>query len=310
MSGDNPPSSKEKPVRILLTGATGYIGLHILRELLDRGHAVTVVARSPEKLGPFAGASGFTVVEADLEQQDRLLCALEGQNVCIHAALIWGEPGTELELRDVAVSAKLFDAAGQAGVQRSIYLSSAAVHRPFRGEMGEEDPFCTSDLYGATKAAGELFLRAACAAHRMTGIVLRPGPVVGPPAFAGGALRSDRRLSEMVAEAKAGRPIYVVAGEGRQWSDVRAVARATTLLVEEATPQPTYLCMDRKVESWEVIAQRVVGLLNSASEVVVLPKKDQLPLPYFRTERIEALLGEIAAAGDALDAHILCLGAG
>ncbi|MFO0579673.1 MAG: NAD-dependent epimerase/dehydratase family protein [Polyangia bacterium] len=98
----------------------------------------------------------------------------------MHAALIWGEPGSELELRDTAVAAKLFEAAGQAVVGRCLFISSVAVHHPFTAEIREEDRLSSTDLYGATKAAGELFLRAACAEHGMTGGI-HPGPPASPP---------------------------------------------------------------------------------------------------------------------------------
>ncbi|HVL01380.1 MAG TPA: NAD(P)H-binding protein, partial [Dongiaceae bacterium] len=77
------------------------------------------------------------VVEADLEDSVRIANELPGHQICIHAALIWGDPGSELEARDVAVAAKLFDSCAIAGISRCIYLSSAAVHRPFSGEMSE-----------------------------------------------------------------------------------------------------------------------------------------------------------------------------
>ena len=121
------------------------------------------------------------VVETDPKHDARIAPVLAGHDVCVHAALIWGEPGSEFEVRDTAVAAKLFDAAGRAGLTRCIYISSTAVHRPFAGGMEKEDCLRPADVYGATKAAGELFLRAACAPGRMTGVVLRPGPVVGPP---------------------------------------------------------------------------------------------------------------------------------
>lgn len=291
-------------MRTFLTGAGGYIGLHILRELLEDGHQVTAVVRSPGKLGPFALHPLLRVVETDLEDEARIAQVLPGHDVCVHAALIWGDPGSELEVRDTVVAAKLFDAAGSAGLTRCIYISSVAVHRPFSSEMCEEDCLSTTDLYGATKAAGELFLRTACAGHQMTGVVVRPGPVVGPPAFPGGSFRSHDRIAEMVAAAAEGRPIEAVRGEGRQFSDVSTVARVVRLLTTAENPHPAYICVDRDIISWERVARLVVGCLNSPSEVRVLPHDTQGPIPCFRTERLERLNGGPSDAEGALFAHI------
>ncbi|HND30883.1 MAG TPA: NAD(P)-dependent oxidoreductase [Myxococcota bacterium] len=289
-------------MRVLLTGAGGYIGLHLLRALLEAGHQVTALLRSPAQLGPLAASPRLIVVPTDLEQAEGVARALVGQECCVHSALIWGEPGSELELRDVAVAARLFDAAGSAGVGRCILLSSAAVHRPFSAEMAEDAPLHSTDLYGATKAAGELFLRAACASYGMSGVVLRPGPVVGLPAFPGGSFRSDRRLIEWVAAARAGQPIEVAEGEGRQWTDVATVATAVRLLVEEAAPQPSYLCMDREILPWETIARHLIARLQSPSPLHLLPRPTLIP--QFHTARIEALLGGRASATAALEAHL------
>ena len=291
-------------MRTLLTGASGYIGLHILRELLADGHEITAVVRAPERLGPFARHPRVRVIDADLERGAPFAAVLPGHEVCIHAARIWGAPGTELEVRDVAVTARLFDAAGSAGLQRCIYLSSAAVHRPFGGEMSEEDVITTADLYGATKAAGELFLRAACARHRMTGVVLRPGPVVGPPAFPGASFRTPDRLFEMVQAAAEGRPIETVKGEGRQFSDVSTVARAVRLLARAEDPYPSYVCVDRNVLTWNRAARMAVASTNSQSSMRSVPGETAVTVPRFRTDRIESLLGGQAHAEGALLNHI------
>ena len=111
-------------MRTLLTGAGGYIGLHIVRELLDDGHRVTAVVRSPDKLRGFASEARLDIVKADLEEDGWSGTVLPGHDVCIHAALIWGDLSAELEARDVAITSKLFDAAGNAGLKRGIFLSS------------------------------------------------------------------------------------------------------------------------------------------------------------------------------------------
>lgn len=294
-------------MRTVLTGASGYLGLHLLRELLDDGHRVTAVVRSAGKLGPFVNAANLEVVEADLEDHTRFASMLRGQEACVHAALLWGDAGSELELRDVVTAAKLFDAAGHAGVSRCLFISSAAVHRPFAGEMSEDDRLRTADVYGATKAAGESFLRAACAHHRMTGVVLRPGPIVGPPAFASGPLRTPDGLARIVRAALDGQVISVARGEGRQFSDVSAVARAVRALTREPQPHETYVCVDRALTTWERVANLVVSTLSSSSRVEVLPRDSSEPPPHFRTSRFERLLGGPATSEQALKEHVRAL---
>lgn len=296
-------------MRILLTGASGYIGLHIVRELLEGGHEVTALVRSADKLGPFARAPGLRVVEADLEQRARVVQALEGQQACVHAALIWGEPGTELDMQDTAAAARLFAAAGGLGVRRCVLLSSTAVHRPFSVEMSEADRLSTGDVYGATKAAAELFLSAACVEHQMTGVVLRPGPVVGAPAFVGGSFRSDRRISAMVEAAADGRCIDVVRDEGRQLTDVTMLARVVHLVLCVAQPRPTYLCVDRELITWHQIAAMAIEATGSKGSVNVLEPTSPQPAPRFRTDLLESLLGGPSDARVALKAHIAHLAA-
>ncbi|QND66398.1 NAD(P)-dependent oxidoreductase [Mesorhizobium loti] len=294
-------------MRIFLTGASGYIGLHVLCELLTAGHEVTALVRSPLKLGSYAHAPNLRIVTADLARQHQVLRALAGHHVCVHVALVWGQPDEELELRDTVFSAKLFDAAGKAGIARCIFMSSVAVHRPFAEEMSDDERLSATDYYGATKAAGELFLRAACTEHQMTGIVIRPGPVVGLPAFSGGSFRSDHRLAGMVASAMEARPLEVLAGDGRQLSDVATVAKVTRMLASADNPHPVYICVDRAIFTWEWIAQKIVACVGSSSEVRVLPPIGERPIPRFCPARIEELLGGPSDASGALTEHILHL---
>jgi nucleoside-diphosphate-sugar epimerase len=291
-------------VCIFLTGAGGYVGLHILRELLETEHPVTAAVRSLKQLGPLTRHPRLTIVEGDIEDEARIAHALRGHSVFVHAALIWGPPGSELQMRDTAAAAKLFEAAGSAGLTRSIYISSLAVHRPFSGEMSENDCLSSTDFYGATKAAGELFLRAACAEHQMTGVVVRPGPVVGPPAFVGGSFRGYDRIAKMVGAAAEDRPIEVMRGDGRQFCDASVLARAVRLLTRAEHPHPTYICVDRDIITWERVARLAKDYLNSASEIRVLPRDIRTPMHSFRTDRLEELTGAPLGAEGALLEHI------
>lgn len=293
-----------KRPRIFLTGASGYIGMHLLRELLQAGHSVTAAVRAREKLDQLAQHPRLHTVQADLQAATDFATWVGGHDCCIHGTFIWGEPGSEFEVRDASVSAKLFDACGAAGVQRCILLSSAAVHRPFAGLMQEDDPIHTADYYGATKAASELFMRAACAQHEMVGVVVRPGPVVGPPAFDGASFRSDRRVAKMVAQAMANVPVEVPEEPPRQFTDVSALVRIVRKLTEIDSPRATYVCVDRDAIDWETVADMVMRETKSTSPVTQLPARPVMASPRFDTARVEAVEGKALDARQALQAHI------
>jgi len=291
-------------MRIFLTGASGYLGLHLVDTLLAAGHSVTALVRSPERLGPLARHPCLAVAEADLMDTPRVHPLLPGHDSCVHAAILWGEPGTEWEPRDTAVAAQLFEAAGRAGVSRLLYVSSTAIHRPFRPAMSETDSLTTADCYGATKAAGELFLWAACATHGAAGLVVRPGPIVGPPAFPGGSFKSDARLETLVDTARRGEPLRVLRGDGRQFVAATDVARVVTRLIESTRSGETYLCVSREGTTWESLARAAVDLTGSASEIVVEESPTARVVPHFDSGKLARDFGIELDARAALEAHI------
>lgn len=294
-------------MRTFLTGASGYIGLHLLRELLQAGQSVTVAVRAKEKLGPMAQHPNVSVIEADLECNVDFATWVTGHDCCVHGAFIWGSPGSEFEVKDASVTAKLFDGCGVAGVKRCIHVSSVAVHRPFAGRMREDDPICTNDYYGATKAASEMFMRAACATHGMEGVVVRPGLVVGPPAFGGASFRSDSRITRMVAEAMSCLPVVVPNEPGRQFTDVSALVRIVRNLTVLDSPCPIYICVDREVIAWDTVAEMVVRTSGTASSVRKSEAWAGRTTPRFVTSRVERLEGRPLDARQAVAEHIRCL---
>jgi UDP-glucose 4-epimerase len=293
-------------MRTFLTGASGYIGLHLLRELLQAGHSVTVAVRAKERLGALAHPN-VTVIEADLESDVDFASWVAGHDCCVHCAFIWGRPRSEFEVKDASVTAKLFDGCGVAGVKRCIHLSSVAVHRPFAGRMHEEDRICTNDYYGATKAASEMFMRAACATHGMEGVVIRPGLVVGPPAFHGASFRTDGRIARMVDEAMSCTPVVVPAEPARQFTDVSALVRIIRNLTVLDSPRPTYICVDREVIAWETVAEIILRASASTSQVRKSEKPVGRETPIFVTSRVEELEGRTLDARQALAEHIRCM---
>ncbi|OEJ23854.1 NAD(P)-dependent oxidoreductase [Streptomyces agglomeratus] len=109
------------PFRCLVTGATGYIGGRLVPELLDAGHQVRCLARSPGKLRDHPWAGGVEVVRGDVTDEASVREAMEGIDVAYYLVHALGT-GKDFERTDRR-AAEIFGAqARAAGVRRIVYL--------------------------------------------------------------------------------------------------------------------------------------------------------------------------------------------
>ena len=108
-------------MKIVLIGATGFVGTPVLAELLSRGHQVTVLARNPGKL---AAQPGLTVVAADALDAAQVAKAAAGHDAVISAY----NPGwTEPKIAELYIQAThaIFAGVKQAGVKRFLMVGGA-----------------------------------------------------------------------------------------------------------------------------------------------------------------------------------------
>ena len=151
----------------LVLGATGHIGLHVVRAFLGRGYAVRAASRGPERSPLLAGLPVETV-QLDVTDTAALRAALEGCDVVVHCA---GYYPRFTDRRDPAVARGIeqtrhvCDVFQHSGIPRIVYLSSAATIVPVPGRVSTEadreswplSHRCT--LYAAVKIAMEHTVR-------------------------------------------------------------------------------------------------------------------------------------------------------
>src|SRR5262245_24162252 len=141
-------------MHILVTGAGGFCGSHLVPALLGRGHRVTaVVGRTRGRLDPALDRNpGLTLIAGDLCGALPLPAPMD---VVVHAAARSPAPGvsdTDMTRDNVAATARLIAYAQEAKARTFIYLSSLSIYGEIAGPVVDEGtPIVNPDVYGQTK---------------------------------------------------------------------------------------------------------------------------------------------------------------
>jgi UDP-glucose 4-epimerase len=200
--------------RILVTGGAGFIGRHVVADLLGAGAEVRVV-----DLQPHPDAS-VDLVQGDIAEPDVLDAAFEGGfDGVVHLAAVTSvlrsmeQP--ELTFRtNVAATALLLEAARAAGVTALVFASTNAVTGPMEAPaISEAATLRPLTPYGATKAAGEMLMSAYTASYGVRCAVLRLTNVYGP-----GMQAKDSIVARLMRSIRLGRT-FEIYGDGEQVRD-------------------------------------------------------------------------------------------
>lgn len=174
-------------MKILVTGASGFVGVPTCRRLLADGHEIVAAVRRDDSFLPL-GVRSCRV--ASLAPDTDWQLALAGVQCVVHLAARAHvmddrshDPVAEFRRINRDGTARLAEQAAQAGVKRFIFVSSIKVNgestnpgQPFRGD----DPPAPADAYGISKAEAEAILAEIAGRTGMSTAVVRPPLVHGP----------------------------------------------------------------------------------------------------------------------------------
>lgn len=167
---------------VLVTGACGFIGPYIIRELTRKGYRVRATDL-PDADYSFIEGLGCDVAEADLLRMDQATRVMEGADAVIHTAarMNYYLSRPEYELANYHVTVTACEAALASGVKRFVHFSTCDTYGPPRySPVDEGHPQRPVNLYAVTKLLGE---QAAFRYHKNMGLpvsVIRPTTVYGP----------------------------------------------------------------------------------------------------------------------------------
>jgi len=174
-----------EPADILVTGAAGFIGSHVVSELIDRGHRVVALddlsGGFHENVDARATFRAGSILDVDLV--DRLFAEHRFKYV-FHLAAYAAEGLSHFIKRfnyqnNLIGSVNLINASIRCDVRCFVFTSSIAVYGSAKPPVGEESPFAPEDPYGIAKAAVEQELRVSRDLFGLRSIIFRPHNVYG-----------------------------------------------------------------------------------------------------------------------------------
>jgi nucleoside-diphosphate-sugar epimerase len=239
-------------MKVLVTGATGLIGSHLVDLLVGRGERPRVLVQPGDAAHDFGG-NAVEACAGDVRDRAALEAAMRDVEYVFHCAARtgpWG-PEDEYESTNVRGLETLVRVASAAGVRRIVHVSSVTVHgNDVRGAADEDAPLrAESNPYSRSKVAGERLLQHIIEDERAPVTIVRPGWVYGPRDGA-----SFARFATMIRD---GRMVTIGSGENRvpliYVTDVAhgmlraaesdcATGRTYLLVNDEPVTQRDYLC--------------------------------------------------------------------
>jgi UDP-glucose 4-epimerase len=223
-------------MRLLVLGGTGFIGSHVVDQVLLRGHQVLIVSRRPE---PFrAPLPNVSYLSVDYRQTEDLRLALRDCDAVLHMVSstvpATGDEHPRLDVNDNLVAIiSLMELMLAEGVRRLVYLSSGGTVYgvPDVVPIPENHPLRPINSYGIVKVAAESYIKLFSRTRGLSSIVLRPSNPYGKRQAKDG---KHGLISTILRRALASQSVEIW-GDGsivRDYLHVEDLARLAVMAVE------------------------------------------------------------------------------
>ena len=254
-----------KPTRIFITGGAGFLGINLVRYLLQRNHQVVTYDIAPFD---YPERDQITEVIGDIRDKSALTQAMAGCDVVVHtaAALPLYSPN-DIRTTDLDGTRNVLEAAKQCAIPRVIHISSTAVYGiPDHHPLYENDPLVGVGPYGEAKVAAER-IGEQFRSQGMVVPILRPKSFVGPERLGVFALLYDW--------AKDGHGFPMIgSGKNRyQFLDVEDLCQAIYLCatLDDAVVNDTFNVGAKEFTTMREDYQAVLDIAGFGKKIVPLP---------------------------------------
>lgn len=223
--------------RYFVTGATGFIGGELSKQLIGHSHQVVALVRSPEQAA-LLKTLGVELHTGDITDRDTLRAPMQGVDGVFHAAAWYklGPHDTAAERINVDGTRNVLEVARELGIPRIVYTSSVAVLGDTHGKMVDETYFARGPFhseYHRTKWMAHYEVALPMARAGVPVIIAMPGLVYGPGDTSG--------VHSTLVRLLRGRLFLTPTRVSFSWGYVEDTARGLRLAMETGRPGESYL---------------------------------------------------------------------
>ncbi len=266
-------------MKTLITGATGFVGSAVLRQLINAGHSVRALVRANSDCRNLAGLS-IEICTGDLTDRPSLDRALAGCAILFHVAAdyrLWIPKPREVYEANVTGTRNLMLAAAHAGITRIVYTSSVATLglNPDGSPADENTPVSLADMVGhykRSKFLAEAEVKRLAEEERLPVIIVNPSTPIGPRDI------KPTPTGRIIVEAASGRmPAYV--DTGLNLVHVDDVAAGHLLALERGKIGERYVLGSVNMTLKKILTE-LAAITKQRPPRIRLPHNLLLPIAY------------------------------
>ena len=167
---------------VLVTGATGFLGSHLIERLSSDGVSVKALARREGRDRYIRDLENVEIIMGDITDAERMREVMQGCSIVFHVAAALGGDLQHQQHINVDGTRNIMQAAVNAGVDRVVHVSTVSVYGyRNRRDVAESTPYDPgADPYHITKVGAEKAVQEVAQANQVEYSIIRPGMIYGP----------------------------------------------------------------------------------------------------------------------------------
>lgn len=298
-------------MKYFVTGATGFVGSHVVRQLIEGGHEVVAVVRNPAKARELAKL-GVTIAQGDVTDKESMREPMRGVDGVFHIAG-WYKVGvkdkSDGEKINIQGTRNVLELMKELGIQKGVYTSTLAVNSDTHGkEVDESYHFTDKHLseYDRTKWVAHYEVADPMIAAGLPLVIVLPGVIYGPEDTSSVRTTFIQYLQRKLP--------MLPAGTAFSWAHVEDIARGHILAMEKGKVGESYIiagpthslvdAMHVAENITGVPAPRMIvpaGVLKAMAAVMgviekIVPVPDEYSAEYLRVNAGTTYIGSNAKA--------------